>query len=167
MKTTCYKLLCLFLLFSFTILSCVSVQFTPQKTEKSKEVKFSPPPAPFQKISDNFADSTWKNSHNNNTISYLSECNSSSDPNMKILMHEALSGIERIEIQKQDYLEFDQREAFETHAIGYVDGVKTEIKLLIYKKNNCIYTLSFIGLPQHFLKNENDYQKFLKSFGAP
>jgi hypothetical protein len=54
-----------------------------------------------------------------------------------------------------------------TVAEGRVDGVLTRLELMLFKKNNCLYTLSYVALTKSFNDNREAYSKFSESFKAP
>ncbi|MNT62031.1 hypothetical protein D3C72_1997190 [compost metagenome] len=63
--------------------------------------------------------------------------------------------------------QFNGREAQRTIATGDIDGVPVKLSLMIFKKNNCNYTLSYGGVAKEFVREDRYFDEFLKSFKAP
>jgi hypothetical protein len=62
---------------------------------------------------------------------------------------------------------FNGREALSNEVEGLVDGVRTRIHAVVFKKNNCLYTLSYIGVAPAYPKDHPHFDEFLRSFKAP
>jgi hypothetical protein len=60
-----------------------------------------------------------------------------------------------------------EREGRRVHAAGKVDGVPTEIDLLAFKRNHCIYILSYVGVKKAFTEDRSAFTKFIEGFRAP
>lgn len=147
--------------------ACVSVNVGGgKKTKRAEDVKFEPPPAPFKELSARDADSAWQNKRNGNTISYLSTCNDPADPPLESLQSEMLSALEDLRVLRSETRTYNAREALATEAEGMVDGIPTRIETMIFKKNDCIFTLSFVGLSKTFVEDQNRFHEFLNHFEA-
>ena len=152
---------------SVILFGCVSVNLDSGVTKKAEKIELTEPTLNFVKIKNKTVDQAWQNVKNGNTIAYLSECNSKSDPTLKTLQDENLSALTNIEIIDSKELTFNDREALLTTANGLVDGVGIRIRLLIFKKNGCNYTVSFVGRKKFFLADEMSFSKFIEGFKAP
>jgi hypothetical protein len=133
----------------------------------AKDVQFQVPEKPFQEIKVLTADKAWLSAETGNTISFLSECNGNVDPTLEQLQNESLTVLDKLKILQAKNLEFNGREALRTEAQGEVDGVPVKMELLIFKKNNCNYTLSFGGVLKRFNTEKKYFDKFTESFKAP
>ena len=168
-KASMSRIKSLFFLYSLSVLftACVSVNLsTSGQIEKSKTVGFSEPAAPFQKFKIESVDRAWKNFKNGNSISFLSECQTVADPSLETLYRGIISSIDRSESVEKKLITYNEREALRTRAIGYVDGVKSQFELVIFKKNNCTYILSYVGTEKHFSQDSQQFEKFLSGFKA-
>ena len=146
--------------------SCVSVSLGPGKVEKSSGVRVEEPTAPFVAI-DTKADGAWKSKDTGSTIAYQSGCGESADLPLESLAEELFSGLEeKKEISKQRR-PFDGREGLDIEIEGKLDGVLTRTRTLVYKKNRCSYTLTFITLPQNLDLDKPKFEKFILGFAAP
>jgi hypothetical protein len=152
---------------SLLVVGCVSVSLGGTKTKKASDVTFVQPKAPFKDITLPSADHAWQDKQNGNTISYNSTCNESSDPSIEAAKDDLLSSLEDPKINDHKEGIFDGRESQTTSATGTVDGVRTQVEILVYKKNNCIFSLSYVGVEQNFSQNIAQYREFLQSFKAP
>ena len=146
---------------------CVSVELGSDKTQKATGVKYSPPPAPFQQSAGTNVDAIWRNSKNGNAISFMSDCADTSDPSLQSIEQGVLSGIYPYTYQSQKDLSFEGRAARRIQVIGQVDGVESTVDLLIFKRNSCIYILSYVGLAQVHSENEKQFGDFTEGFHAP
>ena len=146
--------------------ACVSVNIGPKAGLKSSEVKFSAPPAPFDAIGNVPADGAWQNKKNGNTISFYSVCNDPADPPIDVVMRDLFAELEGLKTVHTENRTFDSREALDTEVEGRLDGVPTRIHAVVYKKNSCTYTLSYIGVPKSFEEDRPRFANFLGNFRA-
>lgn len=146
---------------------CVSVELPNSKTTSAKDVKWSAPGGPFKEIKATNSDKTWMSSSTGNTISFLSECGNTADPSLQILESESLSAIGKINPVSAKVFDFNSRAARESVSSGEVDGVPVQLKLLVFKKNGCNYTLSYGGVLKNFAIEEKYFEDFKQNFKAP
>lgn len=158
----------IFVYFFFLILGgCVSVQLPGGKVTPAKDVEFQPPTAPFKEIKTANSDKTWLSGKTGNTISFLSECGGNSDPSLEQIESDSLSAMSHTQNLKTEELSYNGRAARQTVSKGTLDGVSVQMRLLVFKKNGCNYTLSFGGLENRFSSEEKYFETFLKGFKAP
>jgi hypothetical protein len=155
-----------FLLLGFCS-ACVSVSVGGKKAHKASDVNYKSPSSPFSSIKSEGADQAWLNKNNGNTISYQSSCDDPADPPLDAIQSEILSVFGDVKVEKSDTISFNGREALSTVAQGVVDGVPTKTELLLFKKNDCTYTLSYVGVAKHFAEDQARFAQFVQSFGAP
>ncbi len=149
------------------ISACVSVNIGPKKATRSEKVSFREPQSPFQALSGTKADHAWQNKGNGNSISYFSTCNDPSDPPLDAVQREMFSDIENQTVLKNEARNFNGREALMSEIEGLVDGVKTRIDLMVFKKNDCIYSISYVGVAKSFAQDMSAFTQFLENFRAP
>jgi len=152
---------------SMALGACVSVNIPTTSGSPAKDVQFADPAEPFKDIKVKTADKAWLSARTGNTISFLSDCNAAVDPTLRQLENESLTVIDKLVIQTSKQVEFNGREALSTIAHGEVDGVAVKTQLLVFKKNNCNYTLSYGGLSKNFETENKYFQQFTESFKAP
>jgi hypothetical protein len=146
---------------------CVSLSLAPQTAEKSAGVKFDSPSEPFSQIRSTRADGAWRNSVNGNTISYLSTCNDSADSSLDSATQEMISELEQTQQIRSSRLPFNGREALDTEVDGRVEGVPTRMRVIVFKRNGCLFNINYIGLSSSFDDNRSHFDSFLKGFRAP
>lgn len=154
-------------LFCVITAGCVSIHLGSSKPEKSQGVNFRPPGSPFEALANSKADGAWQNKSNGNSISYLSTCNDPADPSLEAVSQELFSGLTDMKVLHSETTSFNEREALDTEVVGELDGVTTHIQSVVFKKNNCLYTLSYIGVARSFAEDRGKFDDFKKSFEAP
>ena len=156
-------------LFLMTIIlgGCVSVHIAPPKAERSTGVKFEAPASPFTKAAADNVDGIWRNTKNGNAISYLSDCSDTSDPPLTSIEQGVLTGLNPYTYVAQKETKFEGRAARRSTVKGQVDGIPSIVDLLIFKRNNCIYILSYAGLEQHHETNKKSFDEFISRFKTP
>jgi len=147
--------------------SCVSVSIAPKAGEQSTDVQFTPPSSPYESVDQPRADGAWQNSKNGNSISFFSSCNDPAEPTLEALSHELFSELGERKILRQRLINFNSREALMQEVEGKVDGVLTRIHAVLFRKNSCTYTLSFIGVPGAYESDRAVFEGFLNGFHAP
>lgn len=157
-------LVCLLALFAT---ACVSVELPSTKSRKSTDMVFNTPAAPFEELKSESADKVWLSTKTGNTISFLSECENMADPSLKQLENDSLSALGNPQIESTSPMSYNGREAVQTTATGSVDGVAIKLKLLVFKKNNCSYTLSYAGVAKNFSSELKRFDDFVKDFKVP
>jgi hypothetical protein len=165
MKDTVSWVLRTFIFLSF--FGCVSLGLNDTKVVRSKRVQFFEPGSPFVEQHVEHLDHLWRNPDNGNSISFLSECGDATDPDLQTIQRGILRGVDDLRLLSSNLMPFDSREALETRARGKVDGVETEMEIVVYKKNGCIYTLNSVGVVRHFGENSKIFAEFMDQFRAP
>lgn len=156
------------LFFPLVISSCVSVNLGNNSPTKNTYVRFASPKAPYTDIRIESADSAWQNSQTGTTLSYLSVCKDTSDPSLSSMQISSLKGFDNLAVQSEETIPFNEREGRKVVADGSLDGVPVTIRLLLFKKNNCNYTLSMVGTKKRFNDfDQKSFDDFTASFRAP
>lgn len=161
-----FKIFMLFSLGAF-INACVSVQLGQNEIKKSTDYKYKAPEKPWQEISSLRIDHGWKNTRNGNSLSVVSDCSEQQDPTLNSIREGVLTGIDEVELLSEKKTMFNQREALQTEAKGKVDGVPTLMNVLLFKKNGCIFILTYVGTQIHYASNTETFDAFLKHFEVP
>lgn len=147
--------------------ACVSVKIQTGTGTPAKDVNYKKPEAPYEIIKVTSADHAWLSSKTGNTISFISDCHGTADPTLQQLEGEPLAVLDKLKIITTKNINYNGRDALRTVAQGEVDGVPVQTELVVFKKNNCNYTLSYGGLTKHFDEETKYFEKFLESFKAP
>lgn len=166
MKTASRVLLWLAFPLVFSV-SCVSVRLANPEVKKADGVRYSAPGGDFVAFSPDHLDAAWKNQKNGNSISFLSDCDPKNDPSLTSIQKGILQGIQKQEVIQSEYQKFNGRQALFTEVKGEVDGIPSQIKLVILRKNKCIYVLTYVGLNSKFAANQKEFEFFVQEFKAP
>ena len=153
--------LCVFLL--MVCPACISFKISPD-TQKSQSVSYKEPSSPFVETQSANADKTWIDFETGSIISYQSICNESIDPDLETILQKSTSELLDRKTLKRTRMQYNSRRAERVFISGQLDGVKVNLEFVIFKKNSCSYTLSFIGLPEHFDKNKGAFNNFIDGF---
>ena len=147
--------------------ACVSVNLGQGKAERSKGVQYTAPGGDFKPLSDTRADGAWQSKSTGNSVSYHSICNDPADPTLEIVSRELFSEMTDLKTIRSATTTFNGREALDMEIEGKVEGVPTRIHSMVFKRNDCIYTLTYIGLPKNYDGERANFANFLRSFQAP
>jgi hypothetical protein len=153
--------------FILNLQGCVSVQIGPKGPDTAKNVKFEPPPDPYEKFEIPDVDKAWKNKKNGNSISFRTACNDPVESEIDSIQHVIQDGLDSATVESSVKTMYNGREALQSVIQGKLDGVSTKLEVMIFKKNRCTYTLTYVALPQNFKKDQSVFEIFLKKFEAP
>jgi hypothetical protein len=154
-------------LLSLALGACVSVNIPTSAGSPAKDVKYVEPAEPFNDFKVKTADKAWISRKTGNTISFISDCHASVDPTLQQMENESLMVMDKLKVLTTQQIEFNGREAISTVAEGEVDGVPVKTQLVVLKKNNCNFTLSYGGLKNRFDTESKIFQTFPENFKAP
>ena len=77
------------------------------------------------------------------------QVNATCDPDMDVslsgLRNHLLIGLTEREVQSEETISLDGREALRTHVVAKLDGVPREMMLTVLKKDGCVYDFMLIG----------------------
>ncbi|MGE0526385.1 MAG: hypothetical protein AB7G93_20510 [Bdellovibrionales bacterium] len=146
---------------------CVTVNLGSKESKRASGVEVRVPALPFEKEARDDVDAAWKNPRTGNVISYLSDCKDPSDPPLDQIVHGVLAGLSDLKYESSKTESILGREGRRVHALGKVDGVPTGVDLLVFKRNNCIYVLSYVGVQSAFAKDQEEFNRFIEGFQAP
>ena len=150
------------------VTGCVTVRLDNNAGGKrAVGVRFAEPAPPFKRENRSEVDAAWKNPRNGNAISYLSDCKDESDPPLEQIVQGVLSGVSHLQYELNEDSEVQGREARHVVAHGKVDGVSTQTELIVFKRNQCIYILGYVGVKKSFNENRSAFKNFVQGFVAP
>ncbi len=145
---------------------CISVKLADSKVKRAKNLNFENPKDPFDSTGIEGADKSWINKENGNTISYQSTCEEASEPTLESMLESATKDIRNKEYRLKRNFIFNQRKAIRTLVFGKVDGVSIKLDVVVFKKNNCNFILTYVALDEHFNTNKRIYDRFVRKFKA-
>lgn len=160
--------LSIFILMSGLLGGCVTVKMANDGSGKRAEgVAYSEPKRPFEREDRTDVDAAWKNRANGNLISFISDCADPGDPSLEQIVGGVLGGLADLKIHSEESVTVQARAGRRVHAAGKVDGVPSEIDLLVFKRNQCIYILTYVGVQKAFPDDRAAFGQFLAGFRAP
>ena len=154
------------LILSFLFVSCVTVDLIPQPGQSFKDVTFKTPPEAFENTDNDDLDKLWIHK-NGASISFLSNCHPSDDPSLESIQKSIVSSIEDTQVLASKPFRYNSRSALRTSIQGNVDGIASKFDLVIFKKHNCIFVLTYTSLPNIYSKNLRDFEDFIRNFRVP
>jgi hypothetical protein len=158
---------CFLFVFLCFLPACLSVQLSPKSADVASNVSFNAPSEPYEKFAVQDVDRAWKNRSNGNSISFRTACNDPVESEINSIQQMIVDGLDAANIEKRETVQYNGREALHSVIQGKLDGIATKIELMIFKKNNCTYTLTYVALPKNYAQDQAVFQKFLKEFVAP
>lgn len=144
---------------------CISLNIGAPDTVKSKNLNYKEPDKHFKGLKSSSADRAWLSQKTGNTLSFTSECGDAS-ANIDQIYNELLSGVSQSKVVEEKREFFNERAAIKSHVTGNVDGIPVKMAFLVFKKNSCVYSISYGGVEKNFESELADYQKFLSHFKA-
>lgn len=151
----------------FLSLSCVSVDLPQKKTVPAKNLSWTPPSRPFVANELPQADQAWQVPSDGSTLSFHSDCNKTNESSLDEVLTNLMGALEDRTLLHNERIIFNGRTALKAQIKGTVDGVKTQLAVLVFRKNNCLYNLTYAALEEHFLSHLRDFEKFLTDFKVP
>ncbi len=130
-------------------------------------MKFQRPPRTFKNLHSLDVDDSWREKQNGNTISVLSECHDSPNPSLEQIQSGVISEITDAQPLETEQITFNNRDAIHSIIDGNVDGIATRFELVIFKKDDCTFILTYAGVAKAFGNNQRDFERFVKEFRVP
>lgn len=144
--------------------SCVSVKLGENfQSSAKKNFTFTEPNQPFVKVDLDQADEAWQSSKTGNNISIFTDCRPNSS-SLKSLRSSLFGGVEDLIVNEEKTLTFNNREALQSVITGKMEGVPVKINILIFKKNECVYNITYVALTERYEKEIPIFKKFLEGF---
>lgn len=150
---------------SLVITGCVSVKLSSddhQQAEPNK-LKYKDPARPFEKTELSQADKAWQSPKTGNSISFFSDCKSNTLP-LKSIRTNLFTGIESLKVIDESILNFNDREALRSIVLGKMEGIPIKVNLIVFKKNMCTYSLSYVALIDQYDQELASFLRFVESF---
>jgi hypothetical protein len=161
-----HELYTVILLLNIFISACVTVSL-PQDTNKDSRIRFTAPSGSFQSTHINEIDYSWKSTQTGATISLFTECNNPTDPSIDSLVTGVLSVMQKSTLESREPMSLSKAQATSVIASGIIEGVPSKVRLVISKKNKCIYMLTYISTADKFSDFKDEFNRFVESVGIP
>ena len=157
------KRTCLLLLLS--LLGCAGPSGLKQGVYQDAQVRYRvvSPGAAWKPVRLQTADLSWFQPTTGSTLLVNSNCKGVKDVPLHSLTQHLLIGMTEKKIRSQEIIPFSNREALETEAQSKVDGVPHRMKMLVFKKDGCVYDLVFTAHPNFY---EEDLAAYARTKGS-
>jgi hypothetical protein len=143
---------------------CISVKLNQREKQRSQSYEFQAPPAIFQVLPTDFADHAWQSKKTANSLVVITECGTLADQDLQKIANEHLLALQSIEIQKQNFTTFSERQTFFAIAKGKLDGVEVKMAIQTTNKNGCNYTITYLGRQISFAEEFPLWESFISGF---
>src|SRR5690606_30384240 len=140
-----WVLLTIFLLSSSACL-CVELGAGVSWGKRAEGVQYREPSSPFSKMESPVVDAAFQNQPSGKLLSFLSDCKDPSDPPLDNIVQGVVAGLSELKLESRETVSVQDREGRRVLASGKVDGVPSQIDLLVFKRNHCIYILTYVGV---------------------
>lgn len=145
----------------------------PEPSRPSGQVRYQirEPGSNWTTLSDQVgADIAWRHRHSDAVMQVHSACEKDLDVPLQTLTRHLTIGFTETEIQSQETVAMDGREALKTVVQGKLDGVPREIVLQVLKKDGCVYDFVIASAPGQNMALQNarsDFERLVQGFHAP
>ncbi len=109
------------------------------------------------------SDYVWTHTKDGRILLSNSFCNEFQEQSLDILAKNTFSTVDELTVVQQDYLTFQNREAYRLQGRGKVDGVQVGLILLNTRRNNCYFDFVSITPMAPAKKSREDFENFLKA----
>jgi len=152
-------------------LLCVSVvacSLTGPVREDPKAADFAfraPSASAWQPLEDKAdADNAWVHKKTGATLAVRSLCRRYEHLSLQALSQNLVNTLQDVEIESQDPLAVAGRSALSTRFKGTIDGVTIQNRLVVVRKDHCIFDFTLSQLGSLSSEVQDDFGKFLESF---
>ncbi|PIT99182.1 MAG: hypothetical protein COT74_09235 [Bdellovibrionales bacterium CG10_big_fil_rev_8_21_14_0_10_45_34] len=147
--------------------ACVSIGPRSSGIERSQIARVKPPGSPYSEVDRGAADAVWRSSKTSSSISYFTTCSRETDDTVEALKQNSLRALSEVQILLEERIQINKRGGLQVIASGYLDGVPVKTQLVIFKKDWCNYTLSYVGVLHNFGAEVEVFQAFVDRFEVP
>ena len=149
--------------------SCISFDFGSLKDQRSRGLKFQPPPAPYKKVIKKGMDLAWENPKTGDTLSVFSNCSSAVEfSSLAHFQKELLEGLKKFRVVSQkEGLHQGLKARFLFLQLWPPSLKKMTMPLFLFKKQNCFYAVSFLNVSSSAHDRQKVFEPFIKEFRAP
>jgi hypothetical protein len=130
-------------------------------------VQVGPLPPSWRRIDVEGADLAFRDeAHAGSTLFDVRCGRRDDDAPLSVLTQHLLMGTTDREIDAQETIPFDGREAMHTLLRAKLDGVPMQYDLYVMKKDGCIYDIVYVAAPSRFAEGAQDFERFTRGVHA-
>lgn len=111
-------------------------------------------------------DLAWTHSETAAVIHVGGSCDPRLDLPLAALTNHLLIGFTEREVLEEERRPFQSREALDSHVIAKLDGVVRELRLVVLKKDDCVYDFALVSSRSAFDDASVTFSAVLDSFEA-
>lgn len=144
--------------------ACVSIDINPSKTTRADDYDYSSPGNPFEKIKAPEADYAWQSEKSGNTIAIITACNKNAEPSLKSLENDIQAAMTGTKVLSSQKLKLQNVDSLKTHVEGQVETATVQLLSYSLRRNNCSYSLTYVGRKSSFNGELSIFEKFVQGF---
>jgi hypothetical protein len=124
-------------------------------------VRFGSVPAGWTRIAVRGADLAYRDDANLGSVLFDVRCHDrDGDAPLGSLTEHLIMGTTARDVQREETLPFDRREALHTLMTAKLDGVPMQYDLYVMKKDGCVYDLVYVAPPDRFPAGSPSFERF-------
>ncbi len=124
-------------------------------------VRFGPVPAGWTSITVQGADVAYRDEADEGSVLFDVRCHDrDDDAPLPSLTEHLIMGTTARDVQREDTIPFDGREALHTLMTAKLDGVPMQYDLYVMKKDGCVYDLVYVAPPDRFAAGSASFERF-------
>jgi hypothetical protein len=124
-------------------------------------VELGPVPAGWQPLRIEGADVAYRDpAHDGSTLVNVRCDRRDDDAPLSALTEHLIMGTTEREMESEETLPFDGREARHTRMRAKLDGVPMQYDIYVMKKDGCVYDLVYVAPPDRFADGAADFERF-------
>jgi len=125
-----------------------------------------PPPASWERLNVPGSALAFHDRENHAVIAVGARCGKDNDVPLRALTAHLFLQFTDREIESQQVIPFDGREAIRTVLDAKLDGVPQKFNVWVLKKDGCVYDLQLIAPPEHYAVAAPPFEQFVRGFSA-
>jgi hypothetical protein len=124
-------------------------------------IRIGPVPGGWEPLRVDGADLAYRDAANDGSALFDVHCERrDDDAPLSILTGHLIMGTTDRDIQSEETLPFDGREAMHTQMLAKLDGVPLQYDIYVMKKDGCVYDLVYVAPADRFAQGRGDFERF-------
>lgn len=135
-------------------------------TDREAHYQIGPLAADWQRLDvEDQNDLAWRSARLSSIVQVNATCDPGSDVPLSALTNHLLLGFTERDVQEQEIVPMDGREALRTHVVARLDGVPRELLFYVMKKDDCVYDLALLApVGPQFERALVEFEPFVAGF---
>jgi hypothetical protein len=126
-------------------------------------VEVGPVPSLWRRIRVDGADLAFRDDARQGSALFDVRCGArDDDAPLTILTGHLIMGTTDREIERQEVIPFDGREALHTVLRAKLDGVAMQYDIYVMKKDGCVFDVVYVAPPERFADGASDFERFVE-----